>query len=592
MVGPKDTIRIYWQHALTYKRRFTFIYSAMAVTQILEDFIAPLLISWTLTQIAEGNIQAIDDYGLWMILAAILLLEFSGNLFWNVIIRVYWKAQELVMRDLAMTCFNHLETMSNRFFANRFAGSLVNQTNKFVSSFERLTDALTWNVYKLFVSLVATTIIIGVQSPIIAFAILFVTAVFAPIAWYYRQTQIPLTKRWAAAETNRTGQLADTVSNIVAVKSFSNEKLEQKRMLSKLDEVFDRSMETMKLNMKQEIVTGSLQRSINMVVIALSLYLAYNGKISIGLVYLSLTYTMAILRRLWDLNNTFRTLTRVFGDSHDMTEILQISPEVVDIAEPSKPRIIKPRIIRGAVDFKNVTFTHSESEKPLFKSLDLRIKPSEKIGLVGQSGGGKTTITQLLLRFMDIDKGSIEVDGFDIAKLKQADLRSKISYVPQEPLLFHRTIAENIAYGNPRASQKEIEAVAKMAHAHEFIAQLPAKYETLVGERGVKLSGGQRQRIAIARAMIKNAPILVLDEATSALDSESEVLIQDALWKLMEGKTAIIIAHRLSTIQKMDRIIVLDQGKIVEQGSHKELIRLNGTYAKLWSHQSGGFMED
>ena len=222
----------------------------------------------------------------------------------------------------------------------------------------------------------------------------------------------------------------------------------------------------------------------------------------------------------------------------------------------------------------------------------LDIKPGEKIGLVGPSGGGKTTITKLLLRFMDIQDGSITIDGQDIAAISQQDLRSYIAYVSQEPILFHRSLYDNIRYGKLGATKHEVLAAARHAHADEFIDSLPEGYETLVGERGVKLSGGQRQRIAIARAMLKDAPILVLDEATSALDSESEVLIQDALWKLMESKTALVIAHRLSTIQKMDRIIVLDKGSIVEQGTHTELINQKGVYAKLWAHQSGGFLED
>lgn len=214
------------------------------------------------------------------------------------------------------------------------------------------------------------------------------------------------------------------------------------------------------------------------------------------------------------------------------------------------------------------------------------------MALVGHSGGGKTTITMLLLRFMDIDRGQIRIDGQNIATVKQRQLRSSIAYVPQDPALFHRTLTENIRYGKLDASQEEVVRVAKMAHAAEFIDKLRHGYETLVGERGVKLSGGQRQRIAIARAMLKNAPILVLDEATSALDSESEKLIQDVLWKLMEGRTAIVIAHRLSTIQRMDRIVVLKEGKIVEQGTHQELLQKAGVYAKLWAHQSGGFLKD
>ena len=228
----------------------------------------------------------------------------------------------------------------------------------------------------------------------------------------------------------------------------------------------------------------------------------------------------------------------------------------------------------------------------IFDHLNLKIQPSEKIGLVGSSGGGKSTFTKLLQREMDIESGTIMIDGHDISKLRLQDVRQAISLVPQEPMLFHRSIADNIGYAYPDVALKDIKRVAKLAHADQFISSLPQGYDTPVGERGVKLSGGQRQRIAIARAMLKDAPILVLDEATSALDSESEVLIQDALWKLMEGRTAIVIAHRLSTIQKMDRIIVLDNGNIVEQGSHAELLKRNGRYAKLWAHQSGGFIND
>jgi ATP-binding cassette subfamily B protein len=307
----------------------------------------------------------------------------------------------------------------------------------------------------------------------------------------------------------------------------------------------------------------------------------------IATLFLIVSYTAAIGHRLWEFQNVLRQYNRAFGDASDMVQILAIPPGITD---PEKPE--KTRIVRGSIRFENMTFTFRENKKPLFSSLNLHVKAGEKIGLVGHSGSGKTSLTKLLLRFNDVDSGRILVDGQDIRSITQDDLHEHIAYVPQEPLLFHRTLAENIAYGRPDASMREIEAIAKMANAYEFIEKLPEGYDTLVGERGVKLSGGQRQRVAIARAMLKNAPILVLDEATSALDSESEVLIQEALWKLMEGRTAIVIAHRLSTIQKMDRIIVLDHGTIVEEGSHKELIRKGGTYARLWSHQSGGFIEE
>jgi ATP-binding cassette subfamily B protein len=393
----------------------------------------------------------------------------------------------------------------------------------------------------------------------------------------------------ADAESDRTAKLADTITNVSTVRSFAGESTESK--------IFHQETERNKRVHWRLLRFVAVNEMISQFGTSMITILAFVGGLIVitvfdaplGALFLSINYTMALSRRLWESNRVVRNVNRSLGDSATLTEILDLEPEIRDVANP-----IDAQVHRGDIKFNDVTFSYPESvvNKPLFDKLSLRIKPGEKIGLVGHSGGGKTTITQLLLRSMDIQGGAITLDGHDIAQMRQQDVRRSIASVPQESILFHRTLAENIAYGKPGASQQEIEAVAKMAHAHEFIESLPDGYKTLVGERGVKLSGGQRQRVAIARAMLKNAPILVLDEATSALDSESEALIQDALWKLMEGRTAIVIAHRLSTIQKMDRIIVLDKGIIAEEGTHKELLRQNGIYANLWGHQSGGFLDE
>lgn len=270
-----------------------------------------------------------------------------------------------------------------------------------------------------------------------------------------------------------------------------------------------------------------------------------------------------------------------------MTQILDTKDDVKDIADAKALKVEK-----GEIDFENIHFKHADAKEAIFNNFSLSIKPGERVGLVGISGSGKTTLTKLLLRFADVDEGEIKVDGQNISEVQQISLRENIAYVPQETSLFHRTIAENIAYAKPDASRKEIVRAAKLANAHDFIMSLPDGYETLVGERGIKLSGGQRQRIAIARAILKDAPILVLDEATSALDSESEALIQDALEKLMKGRTSIVVAHRLSTIASMDNIVVLEGGKIIEQGTHHQLIKKGGAYDKLWSRQSGAFLDE
>lgn len=586
MSTTKKTLGIFWQHAKKYPKSLAAISLVMPVFMFIEEFFVPILVSGMLSKLAktEGQIDLSEFY---VPLAVILVLELGLNFLWRPYVKVVWRFEENVMRDLYRTAFSHLMKMSYRFYANRFAGSIVSQINKFAYAFERLTDIMIWNIYKLVLAVLFTVAVLIKPAPMYVLVVLLFSALFIAILIRVKRNEHPYNKRWASAETKRTGQIADSISNILAVKAFANEQVETKLLKKTADHVHKRSMETMHRVMRNEAYTATSQRAINVAAIFISLLLASELSIEIGVVYLALTYTMGIMRRLWDLNNVMRNLSRIFGDSYDMTEILDIPPEVAD-AKNAKTLAHG----RGDIVFDNVTFAHSDARGNLFHKFNLHIKPGEKIGLVGHSGSGKTTLTNLLLRFSDIQTGQIRIDTHDISAVTQDSLRKVISYVPQEPQMFHRSITENIRYGELDASDEAVTAAAKMANAHEFITQLGEGYDTLVGERGVKLSGGQRQRIAIARAMIKNAPILILDEATSALDSESEGLIQDALWRLMEGRTAIVIAHRLSTIQKMDRIIVMDDGKIVEQGSHRELIQQNGAYAKLWAKQSGGFMEE
>jgi ATP-binding cassette subfamily B protein len=338
------------------------------------------------------------------------------------------------------------------------------------------------------------------------------------------------------------------------------------------------------------IVSGSfgvLMTILNLSAFGAAIFATQFHLASVGIVYLVISYTLSVVSQLWSATHATRMYVRIVGDASPMIATLQEPVEIKDA-----PVVATANMHDGAVAFHNLTFTHDESNKPLFRDFSLAIPAGQRVGLVGHSGSGKTSLTRLLLRFSDVDAGEITIDSQNIATLAQDDVRRAISYVPQEPLLFHRTLRDNIAYGKPDATDQEVWQAARAAHADDFINELPDKVETIVGERGVKLSGGQRQRIAIARAILKDAPILVLDEATSALDSESEKLIQASLETLMKNRTSIVIAHRLSTIAKLDRIIVLNQGKIVEDGTHSELLKQNGTYAKLWNHQSGGFIEE
>jgi ATP-binding cassette subfamily B protein len=317
----------------------------------------------------------------------------------------------------------------------------------------------------------------------------------------------------------------------------------------------------------------------------LAVTLAGDDGFSLAAVFVTFTYYSRVTGVVFEFNQIYRTIESHLSTAAQYTELLLDPPTVSDPPVPDEPAFRD-----AGVDFRNVWFTYPNRTEPLFAGLDLRIEPGQRVGLVGHSGGGKSTLTRLLLRFADLDDGSIAIGGQDIARVRQADVRAQVAYVPQDPVMFHRSLRDNIAVGRVGATDDEVAAAARAANATEFIESLPEAYATLVGERGIKLSGGQRQRLAIARAVLRRAPILVLDEATSSLDSESERLIQQALLTVMAGRTAIVIAHRLSTVRAMDRLIVLDDGAVVEDGTHDELLAAGGTYAGLWRTQSGGFL--
>jgi ATP-binding cassette subfamily B protein len=584
------TLRLFWSYTKRYQREFTIGSAGAIVANIVQSIIPPFVIAKTFSklQIAYARHQQLrlGSFTPYLITYAVAMLV--GALVWRVQSYFVWELETKVQRDLAKDIYDHLQAQSQRFHADHFAGALVSQTNKLLGSYERLTDDLIWNIIPGLTTLVVGVGVLVFISPMYALVLSIIAIFYIAIMSRRVRKQLPYNVAQAAQESKQTAALADAISNMSTVRSFAQESHESTLFANAVNKVFNAYHKLSIEVMKTEAISHFQTNGFQIIAVAAGLIAVTRYGASASVLYLVISYTQNIVNQLWQFSRIVRNVNRSFGDSFEMVEILNITPEVQDPIEP-----VPSRIHRGAITFSNVSFFYPENqENPLFEGLDLKIKPGEKVGLVGSSGGGKTTITRLLLRFMDIQEGQIQIDGQNIAEITQHDLRSHIAYVTQEPVLFHRSIADNIRYGDLTASDKAIHAVAKLAHAHEFIEALPKGYETFVGERGVKLSGGQRQRVAIARAMLKNAPILLLDEATSALDSESEALIQDALWKLMEGRTAIVIAHRLSTIQKMDRIIVLDDGKIVEQGSHKELLARKGNYAKLWTHQSGGFIDE
>lgn len=583
----KQTIGLYLQSARRYPHLLWPLVIILPIVVLGGNFLLPYLTSQVLDRLSTGHFDPAhvwDSFAPTLMLFAIVSV-LCGIIGWRIIAWLNWRLELDVQRDLLQRIFNHLMTMSANFHANRFGGSLVSQANKLAGSYIRFADSTTFNLYPLAISIIATIVILAPKAPLYV-AVLISLAIIYMIGIVLVSRKVrEANAAESTLQSKQTGYLADAIANVFAVKTFSAVKSENQRFARVTEDVRQAGRASMTATLARQNYASIMVQA--MFISALFIAVIGIGVLhgSIGTVFLIVSYTGNLAERLWEFQNILRQYNRALGDARDMVEIFQIQPEIQDPVKPERSRMQS-----GAIRFDHMTFTHAEADETLFQDFNLDIAPGEKIGLVGRSGSGKTTLTRLLLRFSDLDGGIITIDGQDITKVTQDDLRRAISYVPQEPLLFHRTLSENIAYGKPKATKLEIAAAARRSHAAEFIDKLPQGYETLVGERGVKLSGGQRQRVAIARAMLKDAPILVLDEATSALDSESEKLIQDALWRLMEGRTAIVIAHRLSTIQRMDRIVVLDNGAIVEQGTHKELLAAKGTYAKLWSHQSGGFM--
>ncbi len=584
-------LKLFWQHAWKYPRYVISLFAILPFTILAHQFIPPLIAAAVLDRLSRGDFepnQLWASFGTELLLYAATVI-LGGIVLWRIVVILIWKLEAKVVKDLNDRMFEHLTTLSARFHADSFGGSLVSRTSKLTSAYIRIADTTIFNIYTLVLALTFTTIILLPRAPLIVAVLLILTAFYVATAVFITKPVRKLTAIEAAAQNKTTGLLADMITNIMAVKSFGTSRKEVERFGEATESSRQKTMDVMRSATKRDLYFSTVTSSllIASLIIAAASVVLYDA--NIGTVFLVLNYTSNIGQRLWEFSqSTLRQYNRAMGDAREAVETLNTFPTVRNAQEPESSKII-----RGSVEFKGVSFKHEESDESLlFNNLQLRIKPGEKVGLVGPSGSGKTSLTKLVLRFSDINDGQILIDGQDISRLDQEELRRHIAYVPQEPLLFHRSLAENIGYGRNDASHEEIIAIAKMAHAHDFIEKLPNGYDTLVGERGVKLSGGQRQRVAIARAMLKNSPILILDEATSALDSESEALIQDALWKLMQNRTAIVIAHRLSTIQRMDRIIVLEDGSIAEEGSHRELINKQGLYASLWNHQSGGFIEE
>jgi ATP-binding cassette subfamily B protein len=586
MSRPKSvdlaTIRLFWQAGLEQKR-LLFLALLYPVGTIFVNTVVPLFVGKILAAIAVPGSHP-SHYIPYFVVAAIIGL--AGNR-WG--FRFLLSHQALTMSRLQHQALETLLKRSVGFHNNNIGGKLVSDAIDYPVGYSQLANAIFVNIIPFGLVLIVGTILVSAESWKLGLLVGAMAVISVGWGVLESRKRSPLRQQRLVATKAVTSHLADAILNVQTVKTFAHENDELKTHKELNKTLLGQRLHDWQLAATQGNNRIMALLGMQLVFIMLAIRLVSDDPSLLGVGIFAFSFTITLSNKLFEINTMIRNIEDGLLNASPMTEVILEEPEIRDI-KGAKPLQVK----KGEIVFDHVDFAYKDnnSEGGVFADLDLKIKPGEKIGLVGQSGGGKSTLTRLLLRFEDINGGRILIDGQNIAEITQASLRQAISYVPQEPLLFHRTIRENIAYGNWDASLEDVQKAAKKAHAHEFIESLTDGYDTIVGERGVKLSGGQRQRIAIARAILKNAPILILDEATSALDSESEVFIQEALWDLMKNRTTIVIAHRLSTIQKMDRIIVLDDGQIVEQGTHQELVKQKGNYAKLWAHQSGGFIED
>lgn len=495
-----------------------------------------------------------------------------------------WR-QSSNLRDLEQFIFSKLPLHSYRFFSENYGGALVSQVNRFIKAYEEFDDLFIFNYLETFSRIFFSTIILLFLAPPLGILLGVFAVVFVFALVYTSMKKAHITRAASTADSNVIAFLSDTITNIVTVKTFARSRHEAKDFKKVSVDRYQKRLRSWRINAHIRDFRWLIALAFFITYIYLSVYLVTKGSISPATVVAGQIYVFAILGSLLQLHLVIQRTEQLFADAAELTDVLDLEPELQESAEPEKLRIKE-----GLIEFNSVKFRYPNTKKYVFDGLNLQIKPGQKIGLVGHSGSGKSTITKLLLRFFDIQNGEILIDGQNISNITQDNLRRSIAYIPQEPILFHRSLLSNIAYGKENATLHEVRRASHLAYADNFIQRMPEKYNTMVGERGVKLSGGEKQRVAIARAMLTEAPILVLDEATSALDSKSEKYITRALDELMKDRTTIVIAHRLSTIQKLDRIIVMKEGKIIEDGTHEELLAKNGEYSELWSHQTGNFL--
>ncbi|MBY5540480.1 ABC transporter ATP-binding protein [Rhizobium leguminosarum] len=565
----------HWRH----RPALVGVIIVLVIASTLAEVMVPVFSGQIVDAIAGSNAA---DQALRAFVVVVALGLTSVALRWfifNGIIRLTLRT----MADVTNNGFHKVQRFSTDWHANSFAGSTVRKITRGMWALDQLNDLLLVALLPSIVMLVGASIVLGSYWPIMGLIVAAGSLIYIGVTVALSMGFVSPAARLANAwDTKLGGALADAISCNSVVKAFGAESREEVRLAQVMARWDSRTRRTWKRGTLSGTIQGFLMVSMQAGILGTGLVMWRQGLATPGDITFVLAMFFVLQGYLRNVGQDIRNLQRAVND---MEELVLLDKMPLGIED--KPNATPIEIGEGEIVFDRITFQYGAHPTPLYQDFSVTIKPGERVGLVGHSGSGKTTFVKLIQRLYDVNSGQIRIDGQDIAGVRQSSLRGQIAIVQQEPILFHRTLAENIAYSRPNASRREIEQAAKQASAHDFIMDLPKGYETMVGERGVKLSGGERQRVAIARAFLADAPVLILDEATSSLDSESEVQIQQAMERLMNGRTTLVIAHRLSTVRALDRLLVFDKGKIVEEGDHQALIRLNnGIYRRLFERQA------
>jgi ATP-binding cassette subfamily B protein len=576
--------RLFWQGNFVNKPAFVVWLLTRPPAIFVYNILIPIQVAYGMQAIVERQFDQVQQHIVYIMLFALaycVLWAIGG-------VAICRNAVDGAMHVQRKVFANFLQK-DYEFYSNNYLGALSAQAIRLRDANSEYNQVFIYALPQHLIVVIASIVIIGLNSPLLALVTVICVGVVLSYTILSSRWRLKYRRLLTESSSQLSGVVSDALGQASTVKSFAAEAYEGQRLSAAAKTWAQHQYRSWLSSIPSDVGRMLLAAATTATLLLVAAKLYQQGSISIAVVALVQLYVLRLIIMTQGMADTIKAYESAMGGAFQSVVTMNEPTTVTDLLHPQKI----PHSREAAVTFNAVTYQYPEASASRYAihNFDLTIKPGEKIGLVGFSGSGKTTLTKLLLRFMDTTKGSIHINGVDIRDAAQGDVRQLVAYVPQEPLLFHRSIAENISYGRPAATKKAILAAAQAAHIEEFVAELPEGYDTIVGERGVKLSGGQRQRVAIARALLKDAPILVLDEATSALDSESEKLIQQALWRLMQDRTALVVAHRLSTIQRMDRIVVMDKGKIVQIGTHEELLqKKRGIYAKLWSHQSGGYV--